>query len=449
MQLASHGVRVLTRKAPQTARSLHIPSARPQAAGLGQKLLTQTRLALTRFVGHLTAPGLGNTVSVARSFHAANPSIHQRLSFAARTTLARPVQSRFLPARALGLGTARNFSSGRPIFQQLADNIPVAGRAFYEADWEVNMHKERQALRRPASKRAAAVAQASKELLKPTAKPKVVVAAPETEAEIEHYFPAPALPAVTTTLLIPLAPTPTSRAPLPSSPLLLSPLEAQAASPSPRSSPCTPHTKRTPRACGPRGVTCAAYASTVAAGTEGVCNVLKVEFRGWSKAAVRGVLGESGTGWCVLEESVSPFDYDDYEGDEDAFSETSSVLSGMELEEPVQGMGMDPAQSFVLPTLDFSSSFLAATTPSTPAAPVFYDHANASADSVLVWSDPAFVDPPSSSENGWFASEGVDDPWLDSDSDSSDGSGWLGFSAAFSTRLTPAATPEPRESVFA
>jgi hypothetical protein len=180
-----------------------------------------------------------------------------------------------------------------------------------------------------------------------------------------------------------------------------------------------------------------------------VCNVLKVEFRGWSKAAVRGVLGESGTGWCVLEESVSPFDYDDYEGDEDAFSETSSVLSGMELEEPVQGMGMDPAQSFVLPTLDFSSSFLAATTPSTPAAPVFYDHANSSADSVSVWSDPTFVDPPSSSENGWFASEGVDDPWLDSDSDSSDGSGWLGFSAAFSTRLTPAATPEPRESVFA
>jgi hypothetical protein len=179
-----------------------------------------------------------------------------------------------------------------------------------------------------------------------------------------------------------------------------------------------------------------------------VCNVLKVEFRGWSKAAVRGVLGESGTGWCVLEETTSTFDPLFDEEDEDAFSETSSILSGMGLEEPVQGM--DPAQSFVLPTLDFSSSFLAATTPSTPAAaPVFYDHANASADSVSVWSDPAFVDPPSSSENGWFASEGVDDSWLDSDSDSSDGSGWLGFSAAFSTRLTPAATPEPRESVFA
>ncbi|KAJ7826897.1 hypothetical protein B0H14DRAFT_2816427 [Mycena olivaceomarginata] len=409
MQLASHGVRVLTRKAPQTARSLHIPSAvRPQAAGLGQKLLTQTRLALTRFVGHLTAPGLGNTVSVARSFHAANPSIHQRLSFAARTTLARPVQSRFLPRgpvvprgmTQVGLGTARNFSSGRPIFQQLADNIPVAGRAFYEADWEVNMHKERQALRRPASKRAAAVAQASKELLKPAAKPKVVVAAPETEAEIEHYFAAPALPA------------------------RLDVADVWS-----------------------RGVTCAAYASTVAAGTEGVCNVLKVEFRGWSKAAVRGVLGESGTGWCVLEETTSTFDPLFDEEDEDAFSETSSILSGMGLEEPPQGM--DPAQSFVLPTLDFSSSFLAATTPSTPAAPVFYDHANASADSVSVWSDPTFVDPPSSSENGWFASEGVDDPWLDSDSDSSDGSGWLGFSAAFSTRLTPAATPEPRESVFA
>ncbi|KAJ7678587.1 hypothetical protein B0H14DRAFT_3064040 [Mycena olivaceomarginata] len=410
MQLASHGVRVLTRKAPQTARSLHIPSA-----ASAKKLLTQTRLALTRFVGHLTAPGLGNTVSVARSFHAANPSIHQRLSFAARTTLARPVQSRFLPRgpvvprgmTQVGLGTARNFSSGRPIFQQLADNIPVAGRAFYEADWEVNMHKERQALRRPASKRAAAVAQASKELLKPTAKPKVVVAAPETGAEIDHYFAAPALPAVTTTTSSsPSRPPPPRARRSPKFPSTSVTSGSTGASPSLRSSPCTPSTKR-------HAARVASFFQPPRRRRRGVCQCAKVEFRGWSKAAVRGVLGESGTGWC----------------------------------EPAQGM--DPAQSFVLPTLDFSSSFLAATTPSTPPPRSFTTTRTPAPTRCRCGPTRRFVDPPSSSENGWFASEGVDDPWLDSDSDSSVGSGWLGFSAAFSTRLTPAATPEPRESVFA
>ncbi|KAJ7189017.1 hypothetical protein C8R46DRAFT_1341637 [Mycena filopes] len=487
MQLASHGARAIARNGPSTARNIHIPAAvRPQATHLGHRLLTQTRLALTRFVTHLTAPGTG-TVSAARSFHA-NASIQQRLSFTARTTLARPLAPHFIPRGPLmprtvaqvGLGTARNFSSGRPLFQQLADNVPIAGRAFYEADWDLDSPKKRlNRKRRPSKKTSAAVAH-SKELLKPSAKKAatVTLSAPveESAAELGHYFAAPTAD-VTTCLLVPLAPTPTARAPLPATPSAgRLPLPALLAL-------HTDHETHALRVASlfhrldtadvwARGAVCSGYASS--ADARGVCTVLKVEFVGWSKAAVRGVLGESGTGWCVLQETATAADaYDDGDGD-DAFSETSSILSGMGREDGdahhrvLTPPAIDPAQSFVLPTLDFSSSFLAASGAASATAswannsardPFTMHHSNASSDSA--WSDSdsassiAFVDPPS--ENGWFERRvSGENPWLDdsaSESDSDSDSGWmgLGFSSEFGRRMTAtaaAATPEPLESVF-
>ncbi|KAJ7781581.1 hypothetical protein B0H16DRAFT_1298996 [Mycena metata] len=459
MQLASHGARAIARNAPTTARSIHIPAAaRPQATHLGHKLLTHTRLALTRFIGHLTTPGTG-TVSAARSFHAVNPSIQQRLSFTARTTLARPLAPQFLPRAPVvprtmtqvGLGTARNFSSGRPLFQQLADNVPIAGRAFYEADWDLDSPKERLHRKRRPSKKAAAVATHSKELLKPTAakKAQVTLSAPaeESATELNRYFAAPAAE-VTTYLLVPLAPTPTARAPLPEFPSGRLPLPALLAMHNEHDTHALRVSSLFHRLdtadVWSRGAVCSAYASS--ADARGVCTILKVEFMGWSKAAVRGVLGESGTGWCVLEETAADA-YDADGEDADAFSETSSILSGMASPRGVlTPPEIDPAQSFVLPTLDFSSSFLAASGASATA-----DHA----------SSIAFIDPPS--ENGWFErrfDNANANPWLDdlSDSDSdtslsgsvSDG-GWtglgLGFSSEFGRRM--AATPEPLESAFA
>ncbi|KAJ7085859.1 hypothetical protein C8R43DRAFT_1051477 [Mycena crocata] len=478
MQLASHGARAVARKAPPTARSIHIPSAvRPQTSGLGRRLLTQTRLALGRFVTHLTTPGTGS-VSVTRSFHAANPSIQQRLSFAARTTLSRPLQPRFLPRGPLvprtmtqiGLGTARNFSSGRPIFQQLADNVPVVGRAFYEADWEINMQKERENMRRPSKKRAPK-AKATKEMLKPKKASKSTPAASAVaESDIEHYFAAPSVPAVTTHLLVPLAPTPTARAPLPEFPAERLPLPALLAI-------HDEHETHSLRVASlfqrldsadvwSRGATCAAYASS--AGPDGVCTVLRVAFSGWSKAAVRGIIGESGTGWCVLEETHDAMDAYETEAD-DAFSETSSILSGLGREDtdPVaHHAAIDPAQSFVLPTLDFSSSFLASAAASGARSP---------ASDMGAWSDSdagselLIVEPPS--ENGWFESQTHrGNPWVNSDSDlesrlsspwldsgSENGwldapapseRSWLGFSSDFGHRQR-LATPEPLESAFA
>ncbi|KAF7362503.1 hypothetical protein MVEN_00598000 [Mycena venus] len=342
----------------------------------------------------------------------------------------------------VGLGTARNFSSGRPIFQQLADNIPIAGRAFYEADWELNMQKDRQNIRRPSKKRAA-VTQASKELLKPTTKPKATAAASvSAESEIEHYFAAPHC---------------ARRHHLPPHPPRAHPHRARTRSASRRSS-----TASTPRTSGRAASAAPAYASS--ADARGVCTILKVEFVGWSKAEVRGVIGESGTGWCVLEEARGRGTAAYEDDDDDAFSETSSILSGI-VEEiaPVPAVAMDPAQSFVLPTLDFSSSFLQASAGARSPSParthtsdVFFTHSNSSADSDLgAWSGSdeassiAFVDPPS--ENGWFETRvGIEDPWLDAAS-SSDGGWQIGFSSDFSQRLAPTATltPEPLESAFA
>ncbi|KAJ7023394.1 hypothetical protein C8F04DRAFT_1134688 [Mycena alexandri] len=500
MQLASHGARAIARNAPSTARSIHIPAAaRPQTTHLGHRLLTHTRLALTRFVTHLTTPGTG-TVSAARSFHAVNPSIQQRLSFTARTTLARPLAPQFLPRgpvvprtmTQVGLGTARNFSSGRPLFQQLADNVPIAGRAFYEADWDLDSPKERLHRKRRPSKKAAAAAAHSKELLKPTTKKaQVTLSAPaeESEAELNRYFAAPVAD-VTTYLLVPLAPTPTARAPLPEFPTGRLPLSALLAMHDDHDTQALRVSSLFHRLdtadVWSRGAVCSAYASS--ADARGVCTILKVEFAGWSKAAVRGVLGESGTGWCVLEETTTADAYDADGEDADAFSETSSILSGMASPRGVlTPPAIDPAQSFVLPTLDFSSSFLAASGASATASWAHHDsnpasarglfstaHSNASTDSDLgAWSDSdlassssiAFIDPPS--ENGWFErrlDNSNANPWLDdmSDSDSdasasdlgSDG-GWmglgLGFSSEFGRRMatTTNATPEPLESVFA
>ncbi|KAJ7072936.1 hypothetical protein C8F01DRAFT_1105753 [Mycena amicta] len=460
MQLASHGARAVARKAPQGARGLHVPPAfRLPRTTFTQRLLTQTQAVLSRFVTHLTTPGIGSPVSVTRSFHAANPSIHQRLSFAARQTLSRPLQPTFLPRAPVvqrtiaqvGLGTARNFSTGRSIFQHLAENVPVVGRAFYEADWDLKMRQEMDNIRRPAKKTST---KKSKEMLKPTnSKTKAVVVV--AEDDIEHYFAAPIVPAVTTHLLVPLAPTPTSRAPLPEFPAGHLPLRSLLDlhdSHETHSLRVASLFQRLDNAdVWTRGAVCSAYASSY--GPDGVCTLLKVEFVGWSKAAVRGVIGESGTGWCVLEEHLGPTAIELDDGD-DALSDTSSIFSGIDspISPPPEPI-TDPARSLVLPTLDFSSSFRgswsASESPTRAREFEIYTHSNSSSE----WSDVGATSPSSSPGGGWFeeSESGNGDPWRSSDSLSlSDSSSWLGFSSDFGRRQEQHMhAPEPMESVFA
>ena len=503
MQLASHGLRAF--KGGQAhfplgggtpSRSIHIPAFAPrplpgQSTSAAQAVFRHTRTLISRFVAHLTTPGTlrapvhvgaGNTGT--RAFHgsaARMPTIQERLSFSARHVLSRPTSVPFLPRppvvprhiSQVGLGTARNFSTGRPIFQHLVENVPVYARAFHEADWELRIAEERERLRmeKHKAKRAAKQAKKSKAPLRPLTQniaPSPAANTAETQKEeLEHYFPSPAVPEVTTHLLIPLAPTPTSRLPLPLNPPATSahPLLPLNVIASMHASHGT-HALRvstvfarldTARVFDDPVVHCEARGDP-----SGLCTFLEVRFEGWTANKVRGILGEAGTGWCVLEEVWR--DQDRAEADEmDAAFETLSVSEfesthDMHLSELSEMNGswdtghVDPARSLVLPTLDFSASFMAPSSWTPPAATPPTATPLSDLEFHNEWSQ---LDARSSSP-GSFGSDG------DSDVESmTSGSDWFelprtspvhadsrrfGFSSHFSERM--GAEDGPREDLF-
>jgi hypothetical protein len=264
----------------------------------------------------------------------------------------------------VGLGTARNFSSSRPIFQNLVHNVPVAGRAACELDLDERMRMEakRSLIRGKDGKENVVGLGVLKEELsikKVQVKEVEADAKDERKQELDYYFPeVKAERVVTTYLLIPLAPTPTARMPLP-----------QDIPPSSSSGRLLPlsilnilsdvHASHSQYALRVSSLFARLDASRVwdrGAYTEaygdagGMCTVLKICFANWTKDEVRAVIGEAGTGWCALEE-ISQDDEVDSVLDDDA-------LSDIEVTMPPPVSSMDPSQSFVLPTLDFSSSFL-------------------------------------------------------------------------------------------
>ncbi|EMD34376.1 hypothetical protein CERSUDRAFT_117249 [Gelatoporia subvermispora B] len=514
MQLASSGARAFTgrqvsRFVPgggaspgHASRSIHITAfaPRPNIASNGSRraeaIFKQTRNLLSRFVTHLTTPGTLRPVNVpaaARSLHSAPTrplTIHQQLSLPARHALSRPLNAPYLPrpptvprnVTQVGLGLARNFSTARPIFQNLIENVPIAGRAFWEADWDVKLSAEREKMR--LEKHAQKTERkARKEMQKPrTAKAKLEAVAEDarTESELDHYFPAAVLPAVTTHLFIPLAPTPTSRYPLsPSGPststsrpllpyALLAEIHSNHSVHSLRVSSLfarldAAHVFEQP------GVHCEARGDP-----SGLCTLLEVTFEGWDEKRVRGVLGEAGSGWCVMEEiwhGQEAAERQRMDDELENMSERSAVTLASACESPLHGgdVEIDPAQSFMLPTLDFSASF--------PASPPVWPTPTSPERSVLSsepWSStPSSVSLPLSGiefHNAWASqvSGGHEGRHEDSMSDiSSDPSSsahgswesvmsedfsprsqfssesWFGFSSQFSERME-----EPREYMF-
>ncbi|EIN08024.1 hypothetical protein PUNSTDRAFT_53324 [Punctularia strigosozonata HHB-11173 SS5] len=395
MQLASTGARLVQGHASRllgrgsNARNIHIPPLRQPPTP--QNVVNKTRTLLTRFVGHLTAPATGafarpppcSGVQIGRGFSgAARPrTIQQGFSLPMRHALHKPMYMPRAPTVAVprsvaqvGLGAARNFSSARPIFQNLIQNVPVAGRAICELDLDERMRME--------GKRASVVGKEGKEnairlgmlkeelLMKKVAKKAEVNVDDEMKKDLEHYFSEQGTTQndVATYLLIPLAPTPTARMPLPqdvppsSSGRLLPPsimniLGGVHAAHSQYAAKVSSLFARLDAAhVWDRGASTQVYGDAT-----GMCTVLKVCFQGWTREEVRAVIGEAGTGWCALEEVRDDEEVDSVV-DDDALSDVESQAP---LPPPV---AMDPAQSFVLPTLDFSSSHLdarssAATTP--------------------------------------------------------------------------------------
>jgi hypothetical protein len=206
--------------------------------------------------------------------------------------------------------------------------------------------------------------------------------------------------------------------------------------------------------------------------------VLRVSFGGWSEGRVRSVIGESWVGWCELLEVG--------EGDTTSSSATTSLSSSVsgsvseddesEFGSEVEvGMGtsmeIDPATSFVLPTLDFSSSFLASPLAHMPIVSPPRTHSDTSTVdlSTSSWGYPSLSSSASASEydsdTDAFSDTSLSDFGTYSDSYSYLHSSWahiqpqpssssfgFGFYSAFVGRLKPAAASaggeEPRVDMF-
>lgn len=438
------------------------------------KLFTATRNVLQWFFTQLSTPGIRVSTNLPQLQHSGTRSLHtvayresiqNRLSVPARHALKNNAllrqantflrsSPRSLPPRCdgvaqVGLGLARNFSTTRPIFQQLADNVPVVGRTFYEIDWDVQMRNEHERMQKMSRKSSKKVPR-TQEMNRCMQKKRTSTTSSHTErqtadnadclAEIDHYFPSVNAAAVTTYLLIPLAPTPTLRHPLSLTPSLtsireeptllpplsfLGDLNASYSTHALRVSTLFTHLDQAN--VWARGVKCSAYShghdhrrrnSMSNVGEEDACTILKVEFAGWTRAEVRGILGESGTGWCVLEEVTQ-------EDDNDALSDSGSLSSELLGSEPDfrsaldtglgYSMAIDPAESFVMPTLDFSSSFLDSSTLSLSQRisvnnqfvtevenEPWTDESSLSGSSSFPRPSDLIVDPPTL--NGWFGS---------------------------------------------
>ncbi|KAG6845694.1 hypothetical protein H0H87_004955 [Tephrocybe sp. NHM501043] len=466
--LASQGVRTTIRHVHNfipsktgvgtTARGLHIsPSvhAHPRIPNLGQtyKLFSKSRHIITQFFNLLTAPGIRvpTPATVGRELNGAarSPTIQQGFSIHVKNSLNRSLHSTFLPRAPrpvprgiaqVGLGTARNFSSARPLFQNLVENVPVAGRAIYNADLDFKSLQEKERVRK--TRKTWPKKLGGKEMLKPRArdfstKENQTINAAKREMELDKYFAAPVVPDVTTCLLIPLAPTPTARVPLPENPGSFLPLPALASIHNTHEM----HSLRVSSlfsrldafnvwAC---GVQCSAFSH--GGGSEGVCTMLKVEFVGWTKDGVRAVIGESGTGWCVLEEvktseanGLGALTDSDFDSDSDSTLDTSSDLSEM-FEENWSGVSsraesvtVDPSQSLFLPTLDFSSAFMEASSPAPQRSQNMRSFMDVDANL-----DPCL-------ETEALSDGGRSSSWIDPSSVN----GWNGFSSQFAERVVDA-----------
>lgn len=436
-----------------TSRALHLAAPiSPAQPSLGQtivhslesirprnQLFTSTRNFVTTIFTRLSAPGVRVPRNIPHSSSrvlqsgSSTPSIRSGLSLPARhalhskafgagTFLPRaPMSPRPPVATQLGLGTARNFSSSRPIFQNLVDNVPIALRSLYEADLDIDFARKKTGVRRPLY---TALNKPKAALVGPKMKPRArrVLAEKENSevladaaAEFSQYFSAPTPAPVTSYVFIPLAPTPSNRLPLSSRDSL--PHTGRFIPLGEVGSIHASHSRHALRVStlfakldqanvwSHPGVSCTPYSGCPRKALsddddeelEGVCTFLKLEFAGWTMNEVRSVIGECGQGWCVFEEVR----HDEEEDEESVFS---SAISS-----PPSEL-VDPAQSMVMPTIDFSSSFLAGQN-------AFAEESQRAPQEELAYEDPwtddlgsessfefdmdRIIDPPS--ENGWFS----------------------------------------------
>jgi len=404
MAAVSHGARHLRQGiggVKHPARSIHTPAFIPRPnQPTAHRIFSETRTFFSRIVSHLIAPGFSSSAVSAQPalFRPAQFSnaqnINARFSLPIKQALSRPFSPPRLPkppvvpanVTQVGLGTARAFHSGRPIFQNMVDNVPIATRALWEAEWDVKMKKkEARRIRRATQIKTVPKSQEM-------SKPKPLIPEPRCDAsELDVYFPVEPTPAITTHLLVPLVPTLTARPPLSARtdgggahPLLPIPDLA---------SIHTSHRLYSLRVStlfarldsanvwDDPGVNVDAYAfGPRHDAQEKQCTILRVSFKGWNAGRVRSVLGDSAEEWYSLEEthpnghptlvpvpnlrqdvymntrsetpSLETDEIDSSRASEAGVDDLCDVLSS-----PPIRASASAQHDLVLPTLDFSSAF--------------------------------------------------------------------------------------------
>jgi hypothetical protein len=175
-----------------------------------------------------------------------------------------------------------------------------------------------------------------------------------SQEEMEHYFPTLAICAVTTQVLIPLAPIWDNRRPLQERPtgyLLMASLASIHASYGTHALRVSSLFTRLDRADVFDDPSVRCVANTLGT-TDGSPQYLRVTFEGWTEERVRALLGDAGKGWCEIEEIRPDNDVDSVL--DDAHSDGGDPI-------PWDGSlsfaaEIDPAQLFILPTIDLSGS---------------------------------------------------------------------------------------------
>jgi len=409
MQAASHGARAIRGHVPQlntlpgtkigASRPIHTSSALrfsslPQTAhhapaSFTQRLFSQTKTTVGRYFALITAPARVGAATTPASFrnvaHLARsnaPPIQQTFSMQARQAVGRPLGAHlpkapgFTPRSVsqVGLGTARSFHSSRPLFQNLVDNAPISLRAFTEADWELETKGKRPA--KMVKRKETRKVEKTKEMAKPIEKKDQPIS--ETNVEFDHYFADPPTEVITN-LLVPLAPTPSSRQPLPRSPSpsliplsILLDVHASHELHSLRVSSLFSRLDAAKVWVDP-GVSCSVYGDP-----SGLASIMKIEFRGWTKAQVRAVLGEAGNGWCLMEEfgvedlPDSPPLSPTLSGISTPFTGCSTPPLWFDEEDFPTGApshtetDVDPSNSLVIPSLELSNYEVWADSPRMP-----------------------------------------------------------------------------------
>lgn len=406
------GVPTLHGPTPGTSRSVHIPSSIPHPSvppqpTPAQRLFSQTRTLFSRFIGHLTAPGFSYTVaprpahaskSLLRPahYHSSTQSIRAGFSLPVKHALSRPFSAPHLPraptvpanVTQVGLGTARAFHSSRPIFQNMVENVPIATRALWEAEWEGKTKKQEARRLRRVKEHSAAVPKVE-EKLKP--RPESMLSQIKCDrvepSELDIYFPLLPVLDVTTHLLVPLAPTPTARLPLAAGNAghrLLPVSDIVSTSRNHGLHALRVSTLFSRLDAGDvwddPGVSVDAYAygpRDIAGDTcERQCTVLRVAFAGWTVDRVRAIVGPTAEEWCTLEETRSSAPSSPTQSSVETLKTWTSPLSPLsttsddesvseldldeasEIETANHGIGSPSAQDeFIVPTLDFSSPF--------------------------------------------------------------------------------------------